>query len=324
MIDICVVSLKNYDKNGNFIVDANSIIINDNDVNKSKTITDTNVNETSENKSIYKLIQINSDEKQIINSICDYIVPDKIDDKNLMVIYNKYYESSDAIYNTFYCLIHKDITPPPINQEATKYALPCDTVYGNLAILKNDYESKNISMTNEDIDFLKNISDQNIGYLITPDNQIIQTRFDSLKLNDHSFNYAVSISHPVFNYTLKLYFDIETNNEKMNVIGTKLCSNTQYKYRINGNIFICLVQLEQEHVIKYINLIKKDFINLLKMITNINIITDHQKINYDHTLIKTIKQYETLEINKDIADTIVNGPIYNKCINKDKLIKKKG
>ena len=222
-----------------------------------------------------KLFESYNNSNNILLRITDELlnIDTKINLDNSIITNNIVYSTDLYYYTSFYLLYDKNENIQQ-NNKAQPLSLGNDTIYGNCVIIKSDYENNNLSITKEEIEYILNLKEKNIGYLLTTDNKIIQKKFTNLNIKEYGFNEPVLIKFVLFGYLIKIYLDckLDENNNKLNKIATSIHKH----FKINGNVFICIVKLEQNKIVEYLNLDSDDIILLLILLIE-NDINDPSK-----------------------------------------------
>ena len=237
---------------------------------------------------------------------------------NILVTHNLIYETDKYKYYSFYLLVNKDEVIE-LNKKAQSLSTNNESVYGNCIVMKTDYNDIIQSITIDEIEYLIDIKNKFIGYLITPENEIQQKRFERLILKDYSFNEPVLIKFVLFDYLIKMYLDIKPNNNKMNKIATGIFKN----FIINGDVFICIVKMAQGKVTEYLNIDNNDILILLYLILEKDV-NDQSLFKHQHSFNYSLyKNYNETENNifgkqdKLMKNTVyINYIIFNEYLNR--------
>lgn len=244
-----------------------------------------------------KLFDSYNNSNNILLRITDELlnINKKINLDNSIITNNLIYSTDKYNYTSFYLIYDKNEQINK-NNKAQCLALGNDTIYGNCVILKSDYNNNNVSITKEEIEYILNIKYNKIGYLITYDNQIIQKRFNQLNLKDYNFNEPVLIKFVLFGYLIKIYLDcnLNYNDKKIN----KIASSIHKQFKINGNVFICIIKLEQNKIVEYLNLDNDDMIILLYLLIEKDIYEQNSFINDDKPFLYLLYKNYNEKTNK--------------------------
>ena len=299
------------------------------------TYDDIQLIETLNNKDtiIYKLTDL------LLNINC------KLNINQFMITNGVCYHSDKYIYSIFYLLVHKDIEIE-LNKKVNCLAVNNDSIYGNAVLIKTNYDNKIESITKEEIEYILNIKKDNMCYLITSDNKIIQKHFNNFNINEFGFNKPVCIKFVLFGYMIKVFLDVEPKNNVLNKIITAI-----YKtFKIKGDILFYIGRIDKGNLVEYINLDIDDIYILLNLIINKDI-NDPNQFEFKHSFLYSIYyNYNKLPdkifgdyskimmINNNISNDaifnmfiesvnidqeIMDGPILNEHINYDKVMNKK-
>ncbi len=245
-----------------------------------------------------KLFNSYNNSSNILLRITDELlnINKKINLDNSIITNNLIYSTDTNYYYSFYLLYDKneDIS---INTKAQPLALGNDTIYGNCVIIKTDlHNNNNISININEIEYILNLKSKKIGYLITYDNKIEQKQFNQLNIKEYGFNEPVLIKFVLFGYLIKIYLDckLNDNDKKLNKIATGIHKH----FKIYGNIFICIVKLEQNKIIEYLNLDNDDIILLLNLIIEKDINNENEFINEDKPFLYLLYKNYNEKTNK--------------------------
>ena len=294
------------------------------------------------------LIETENNKDTILLKVTDNLLNIKNDItlNDVMITNGVCYHSDKHVYTVFYLLINKKIKIK-LNTKANCLACHNDSIYGNAVLLKTDYNNKIETITKEEIEYILDIKKDNMCYLITSDNKVIQKHFKYFDIKDFEiFRKPVCIKFVLFGYMIKVFLDVEPKNQELNKVITAIYKN----FKIKGDVLFYIGRLDKGNLMEYINLDIDDIYVLLNLIINKDINDPSQfefkhsfmysiyynynklpdKIFGDYSKVMMIKNnisndalfnmfVETVEIDKEIME----GPILNEHINYEKVMNKK-
>ena len=294
------------------------------------------------------LIKTENNKDTILLNITDNLlnITNDITLNDIMITNGICYHSDKYVYTVFYLLVNKKIKIK-LNTKANCLACHNDSIYGNAVLLKTDYNNKIESITKEEIEYILDIKKDNMCYVITSDNKVIQKHFKYFDIKDFEiFRKPVCIKFVLFGYMIKIFLDVEPKNQELNKIITAIYKSI----KIKGDVLFYIGRLDKGNLIEYINLDIDDIYVLLNLIINKDINEPSQfefkhsfmysiyynynklpdKIFGDYSKVMMIKNnisndalfnmfVESVEIDKEIME----GPILNDHINYEKVMNKK-
>ena len=294
------------------------------------------------------LIETENNKDTILLNITDNLlnITNDITLNDIMITNGICYHSDKYVYTVFYLLVNKKIKIK-LNTKANCLACHNDSIYGNAVLLKTDYNNKIESITKEEIEYILDIKKDNMCYVITSDNKVIQKHFKYFDIKDFEiFRKPVCIKFVLFGYMIKIFLDVEPKNQELNKIITAIYKSI----KIKGDVLFYIGRLDKGNLIEYINLDIDDIYVLLNLIINKDINEPSQfefkhsfmysiyynynklpdKIFGDYSKVMMIKNnisndalfnmfVESVEIDKEIME----GPILNDHINYEKVMNKK-